>query len=403
MPTPVKRAPRKATAAAVKTPAGKGERRKASMAIAAQINRDKDFGEGTVVLASQVQIPDRQSTGALAFDVAMTGGLPVNQWTEVIGNESSGKTTFVMKSLADAQRRDEEFFCVWVASESFDPRQAEMCGVDMDRVYLIEENIMELAFKAVLLFVEGRACDMVVIDSYPALVTQLEDNKGMDEITMGGAKILNLFMRKCTKASKRSMTDAEDRPFSGVIVNQWREKIGVIHGDPRTTPGGKGKNFWMYARLEVRRDEWITNTQKEKVGQVIKLVCIKMKGARPQQIGVVDYYFVDHGEFSAGEYDTFKQIINLSLLFDVVERSGTGSKGPEGQFIKSRDLLVETLSSDVEWRARVERDVLAIAKRGKAPTEIDDDVVLHVVPDEDDDDDEVAAARPRRRRKTVVA
>lgn len=400
---PKKRVPRKSTAQSVKTLQGKEERRKQTLAIAAELNRDKDFGPGTVVLATDVVVPDRATTGALAFDVAMSGGLPVNQWTEVVGLENSGKTTFILKALAKLQQLDPDFFCVWVASESFDPDLADKCGVDRSRIYLIEENVMELAFKAVLKFVEGRGCDMVVIDSYPAMVTQLEDEKGVDEVSMGGAKILNLFMRKCTKASKRSLTDAEDRPFIGILVNQWREKIGVMHGDPRTTPGGKGKNFWMYARLDVKRDDWLTNPKKEKVGQTIKIVCFKMKGARPQQIGVADFYFADHGQFKAGDYDDFKQIVNLALLFEVIDRRGSGYVGPGGEFIKSGELLRETLESDVEWRAQVERDVLQLAKRGKAPVEIDADeadiVLLHP---EEEDDIEPVSARPRRRRKTVV-
>lgn len=374
------------------------DRAKATLAIVNKINRDKKYGPGTIVRATEIVTPERWRTGALAFDVAMSGGLPVNQWTEVVGNENSGKTTFILKALAANQKRDSEFFCVWVASETFDPDLADKCGVDRSRVYLIEENVMEVAFELALEFIEGRACDMLVIDSYPALTTQQEDAKTMEEHSMGGAKVLNLFMRKCTKATKRSLTDLEDRPFSGIIVNQWREKIGVLHGDPRTTPGGKGKNYWMYARLDVRRDEWIVNKQKEKVGQAIKIVCFKMKGARPQQVGVADFYFAEHGEFMPGDYDDFKQIVNLAILFDVIERSGSGYKGPEGQHLKSQQLLVDTLASDVEWRERVEREVLEIAGRGKAPVEVDADVVSIV-----EDEEEVPSAKPRSRRRGVNA
>jgi recombination protein RecA len=375
------------------------DRRAATLAIVNKINRDKNYGAGTIVLATDVIVPDRLPTGALAFDVAMSGGLPVNQWTEVVGNENSGKTTFILKALAAAQAADPDYFCVWVASEAFDPDLADKCGVDRSRVYLIEENVMEVAFSLALEFIEGRACDMLVIDSYPAMVTQLEDAKTMEELSMGGAKVLNLFMRKCTKATKRSLTDADDRPFTGIIVNQWREKIGVIHGDPRTTPGGKGKNYWMYARLDVKRDEWIVNAQKEKVGQAIKIVCFKMKGARPQQIGVVDFYFADHGEFKPGDYDAFKQIINLAVLFDVIGRRGSGYVGPNDVYIKSQQLLADTLASDLEWRAQVERDVLEIAKRGKAPVEIDADILSIV----EEEEEEPARHKPRSRRKTVSA
>ena len=401
-PVPAKRVTGKAVALAPSLAMSGVDKRKQSAIIAARLNRDKRFGEGSVVIASDLKIPDRWTTGALAFDVAMSGGLAVNQWSEVVGLENHGKTTFVLKALAANQRRDPDFFCVWVASEAFDPKLADICGVDRTRVYLIEENVMELAFEAVLAFLQDRGCDMVVIDSYPAMVTALEDSKGVDEISMGGAKILNLFMRKATKAGKRSMTDLGDRPFTGVVVNQWRERIGVIRGDPRTTAGGKGKNYWMYARLDVKRTEYIVDKSKAKIGQAITVVCFKMKGARPGQIGVADFYFADHGEFKAGDYDDFKQTINLALYFDVIGRSGNGYVGPEGQFIKSHALLTDTLKSDVAWRAEVELKVLAMALAGKSPVETEDDesnvVPLHAVDEEEED---VPSAKPVRRRKVV--
>lgn len=386
--------PRKRVAAKPQT---QDERQKLTEAAVAAVNRK--YGPGSAIRADKIVLPDRLTTGALAFDVAMGNGFPVNQWSEVVGLENAGKTTVILKALAKAQELDPYYFCVWVASEAFDPDLADKCGVDRTRVYLIEENVMEVAFDEVLDFIEGRGCDMVVIDSYPAMVTAEEDGKTMNDVTMGGAKKLNLFMRKCTKASKRSMTDpASDRPFTGILVNQWREKIGVLHGDPRTTSGGKGKNYWMYARLDIKRDEYIVNSRKEKVGQRIKMICFKMKGARPQQVGVVDFYFAEHGEFAPGDYDDFKQIVNLAILFDVIGRRGTGYIGPEDQFIKSEQLLVDTLKSDIAWRERVEREVLDIAAKGKAPVEIDAEVIeLHAV---DDEEDETPRA-PRRRRRTI--
>jgi len=400
---PRKRIPTKATAAEVATEAGKFDRKAATLAIRNKLNRkttSSKYGPGTVVSASEVVVPTRLPTGSPAFDVAMTGGLPVNQWTEVVGNENSGKTTFILKSLAKAQRVDPDFVCLWIASETYDPKLATMCGVDNSRVELVEENIMEIAFDIALEYIDGRGCDMVVIDSYPALSTQLEDAKTMEEHTMGGAKVLNLFMRKCTKASKRSLTDPDnDRPFTGVIVNQWREKIGVMHGDPRTTPGGKGKNYWMYARLDVKRDEWITDSSKAKIGQVIKIVCFKMKGARPQQVGVTDFYFADYGEFKAGDYDEFKGLVNLGLLFDIIGRRGSGYVDLNGVFYKSSALLVEALRTDQQQRARLEKELVENSKRGLAPVDIEDEPadVVHLVPAIEEED--VPSARPSKPRK----
>ncbi len=395
---PRKRLPVKATAAAVATPVGRLDRKANTQAIRNRLNRDKKHGPGTVVGADEVVIPERLTTGSPGFDVAMSGGFPVNQWTEVVGLENSGKTTCILKALAKAQRDDPDFTCLWIASETYDPKLATMCGVDNSRVELVEENIMEVAFDIALEYIDGRGCDMVVIDSYPALTTAAEDAKTMEEHTMGGAKVLNLFMRKCTKATKRSLTDPEsDRPFTGIIVNQWRERIGVMHGDPRTTPGGKGKNFWVYGRIEVKRDEWITNAAKEKVGQVIKVVVIKMKGARPQRVGVSDFYFAEHEGFSTGEYDTFKQVVNLAQLFDIITRRGSGYVDLNGAYYRSQADLIAALRVDDEQRARIEAEVLAFGERGRAPVETEDDAaVLALVPEEDR-----PSHRPTRRRQTV--
>lgn len=405
--TPRKRTPKKATAAEVATEQGRLDRRAATLAIRNKLNRatrsDK-YGPGTVVSAAEVVVPTRMPTGSPAFDVAMSGGFPVNQWSEVVGLENAGKTTVILKALAKSQQQDADYTCLWIASESYDPKLAAMCGVDNERVELVEENVMEVAFDIALQYIEGRGCDMVVIDSYPAMVTQLEDGKNMDEVTMGGAKVLNLFMRKCTKASKRSLTNPDDdRPFTGVLVNQWREKIGVMHGDPRTTSGGKGKNYWMYARLDVKRDEWITNSAKEKVGQVIKIVCFKMKGARPQQVGVTDFYFAEHGEFKPGDYDEFKGLVNLGLLFDIIGRRGSGYVDLDGVFYKSQADLVEALRADTGQRTRLEAELVAFSKRGKAPIEVEDETrVLELVADTAAvDDAELLSVRPRKRRKTV--
>lgn len=392
--------PRPRSVKPVTPPAVRESSRERAKQVAAEINRDKRFGPGSVVVASNiVPPPPRLSTGSVAFDAALGGGLPANQWTEIVGQESSGKTSFVLKLIARQQAINPDFTVAWVAAEGWDDKLAAMCGVDPTGVFLIEENVMELAYEALLKYVEARACDLAVIDSYPALTTEQEDGKTMEEVTMGGAKVTNQFMRKMTKAGKRSLLDSNDRPFSGIFINQWREKIGVMHGDPRTTSGGKGKNYWMYCRIDFRRDDWLLDSQKRKVGQAIKLVVMKMKGARPQQVGVTDYYFADHDGFKAGEYDEFKALVSLALLFELIERSGSGYRHPDGAFMNSGALLVATLRSDVAWRAQVEADVLRIASHGKAPVEIDADVVA-LAPGVDEED--APSAKPTRRRRTIA-
>jgi recombination protein RecA len=184
---------------------------------------------------------------------------------------------------------------------------------------------MEEAYDAVIAFAESKSVDAIVIDSLPALVPGPENEKNMDEMTVGrGALLTNKFFRKAGAAMKRSMVEAE-RPILGIIINQWRMKIGVMHGDPRTTPGGVGKDYAYFTRSEVKRDEWIevgSGTNKVRVGQRIKIRVIKNKTAPPQQIAYIDYYFQDHSIYEAGDYDTAKEVAAMAIIKQVVERRG---------------------------------------------------------------------------------
>ena len=209
--------------------------------ILAKIN--KKYGTDTIVLASEIKEgTGRLTTGSISFDVALGGGWPINQWHELVGEASNGKTAIALKTIAANQKRDPQFTTVWVAAEQWVPSYAEMCGVDVSRVYVISTNIMEEAYEAVIEITQSKSVDCIVIDSLPALIPTSEDEKEMEESTVGrGALLTNKFFRKVGKASKRSLTEPE-RPFIGLLINQWRSKIGVMYGDPRTTPGGLGKD-----------------------------------------------------------------------------------------------------------------------------------------------------------------
>jgi recombination protein RecA len=200
-----------------------------------------------------------------------------------------------------------------------------MCGVDTSRVIVIETNIMEEAYQAVIEFAKSKAVDAIVIDSLPALVPQPEMDKNMDEMTVGrGALLTNKFFRVVGDAMKRSLIE-DERPVLGLIINQYRMKIGVMHGDPRTTPGGEGKNYAFFTRSEVRRDEWIeagSGVNKQRVGQRIKIRTIKNKVAPPQRVAYIDYYFADHSIYSAGDYDFAKEIAAMVIVKQIVDRKG---------------------------------------------------------------------------------
>lgn len=332
---------------------------------------NKKLGADTVVLGEDiVDTNGRMTTGSLAFDVALGGGWPVNQWHELIGEASNGKTAIALKTIAANQAKDPQFTAVWVAAEEWVPAYAEMCGVDLSRVYVISTNIMEDAYEAVIEIVESKAVDCVVIDSLPALVPSSEDEKQMEESTVGRTALLtNKFFRKVGKASKRSLVEAE-RPFIGIMVNQWRSKIGVMYGDPRTTPGGLGKDYAFFTRIEVKRDDWIeigTGQEKHRVGQTIKIRTLKNKSAPPSQTAFVDFYFAPGGTIDRGNYDFAKEIVAMGIINKVVTRAGAYYRydiNGETRQWQGADSMLNSIREEIDLKETLERDVLDSIKAG---------------------------------------
>jgi len=317
---------------------------------------NKKYGEDVVVKGSAVrEMMPRISTGILAFDLMLGGGLPVNQWSEIVGEESSGKTALAYKIIATNQAKNPEFTALWVAAEEYVPEYAKALGVDLDRLWVVESNVMEHVYDLVITAMDNRAVDIIVIDSLPALVPSDESEKMMEEFTVGlGARLTGKFFRKSSKAQKRSLVH-EERGCTGIIINQWRDKIGVMWGDPRTTPGGKAKNFHYFARLEVKRDEWIKN-KDEIVGQTIKARTLKNKTYRPNQVGVVDFYFADYAEFTCGSFDTVKDIVNIAISYELVSRAGAYYMY-NGQKWQGKDGILQAVREDLELREKLINDV----------------------------------------------
>lgn len=333
-----------------------------ALKIAAGIN--KKLGAGTVVPASKVIVPKRITTGSLTLDVVLGGGWPMNQWVELVGEASHGKTAIALRTIAANQATNPEFVAVWIAAEGFDPDYAELCGVDTERVLLVETNSMEDAFDSVIQFMESKAVDLVVIDSLPALVPSAEDEKHMEEFTVGrGALLTNKFFRKVASATKRDLVEVE-RPVLGIMINQYRMKIGVMHGDPRTTPGGQGKDYAYTIRCEVKRDDWLevgTGQDKRRVGQTIRVRTIKNKTFPPQQTAYLDFYFSEGGPISAGSYDTGKEIVALSILNGIVDRRGGWLYYGDRKWQGAQN-LIESLREELELSEEISKAVLDTVK-----------------------------------------
>ena len=330
--------------------------------VAALLN--KRFGENVVVVGSDIRadlIP-RITSGSTTLDYVLGGGFPGNQWNELIGESSHGKTAVALKTIAANQRLNPDHTTVWVAAEQWVPEYAAMCGVDTSRVIVIETNIMEEAYDAVIAFAESKAVDAIVIDSLPALSPSPEMEKNMDEMTVGrGALLTNKFFRVVGSAIKRSLVE-DERAVLGIVINQYRMKIGVMHGDPRTTPGGEGKNYAFFTRCEVRRDEWIEigpSGNKTRIGQVIKVRSLKNKTAPPQRVAYFDFYFAPGGDCAPGEYDFAKEIAAMSVLNEIIERKGAWYYYGERKW-QGTDAVIASIREEIELKEELAKKVLEI-------------------------------------------
>lgn len=334
-------------------------------ALVAKINKEHP---GTIRLGTEIPAPPRITSGSLSLDIALGGGWPANQWSEVVGRESSGKTALVLKSLAANQERDPEYCALWVAAEGYDREWALSLGVDNSRVLVYPTRAMEEAYTVMLQACESRAVDLVVLDSYPALIADLEAEKGMDELQVSlGARVSGKFWRKAGSSTSRSL-DGDERPLLGIVINQWRSQIGAFspHGTPTTTPGGNAKNYAFFVRLEVSRTEYIDETRPGKgavrVGQTIKAKTFKNKSAAPHKIASVDFYFADTETlgFKQGDYDSVKELITMGVYYDAIDRAGA-YYNVAGTRVKGREALVELLRGDLTAQEQLRGQILAAA------------------------------------------
>jgi recombination protein RecA len=304
--------------------------------------------------ANKLQTFQRVTTGSLSFDLMLGGGWPLNAWNEIIGNESSGKTAITLKTIAANQALDPNWRCLWVASEDFNGLWASALGVDTGRVVLALTNTMEDAYTIIIEALDSQAFDAVVLDSYPALTPKSEVEAAMGDWTVGlGARLTNKLMRLSPPAQRR---EPGERNCLAIIVNQWRDKIGVMYGDPRTTPGGKGKNFSYLTRVEVSRDEFLTSPSKAKVGQTIKARTLKNKTAPPNRVAVTDFYFDDCPPFRQGQYDTVGEICNIAIAYEIITRKGAWYYYGEDRWNGSAAVL-EALREDFDVQQSVDAQV----------------------------------------------
>lgn len=264
-----------AAKAAPKTPTTKGGDRKDLEFAISSIN--KQFGEGTLMRmgdATKMEV-SVISTGSLAIDLALgVGGLPRGRVCEIYGPESSGKTTFCLSIIAEAQRQGGNAVFVDV-EHALDPRYAKIVGVDLENLMVSQPESGEDALNITETLIRSGAIDVIVVDSVAALVSKQELDGQMGDTTVGlQARMMSQAMRRLTSAINKTKCVC-------IFTNQIREKIGVMFGNPETTPGGRALKFFSSVRMDIRRIGQIKETSGKVTGNRTRIKVVKNKVAPP--------------------------------------------------------------------------------------------------------------------------
>ena len=284
------------------------DKKEALSRVLAQI--DKDFGKGAVMRLGENLKMDIESipTGILPLDIATgIGGLPRGRIIEIFGPESSGKTTVSLHVIAEAQRNGGEVAFI-DAEHALDPVYAKKIGVDIDSLLVSQPDIGEQALEITDALVRSNAIDVIVIDSVAALTPRQEIEGDMGDSHMGlHARLMSQALRKLTSVISRSKTVV-------IFINQLREKVGVMFGNPETTTGGRALKFYSSMRLDVRRVEGIKNGN-EFIGNKTKVKIVKNKVAPPFKEAEFEIIFGEGVSKAA-------TLIDVGVSLDIVEKSG---------------------------------------------------------------------------------
>ncbi len=272
---------------------------------------EKQYGKGSVMKLGEHSFVDVDtiSTGSLAIDYALgVGGLPRGRIIEIYGPESSGKTTLALQCIAECQKGGGKAAFI-DAEHAIDPRYAKALGVDVDELILSQPDSGEQALEIAEVLIRSGAIDLIVVDSVAALVPQAELDGEMGDSNIGlHARLMSKAMRKLAGAMNAN-------GCTTIFINQLREKVGIMFGNPETTTGGRALKFYASIRLEVRKSEAIKNGQ-EVIGNKVNVKVAKNKVAPPFKTCQVEIYY--------GEgISHLSEVINLGVEMGIIEKSGS--------------------------------------------------------------------------------
>ncbi|MCR5340940.1 MAG: recombinase RecA [Saccharofermentans sp.] len=342
------------TKSAVAPVQDQSERRKALDAAMAQI--EKQFGQGAVMrLGDQTHIDiETIPTGALTLDIALgIGGLPRGRIVEIYGPESSGKTTVALHCVAEAQKQGGT--CAFIDAEhALDANYAANIGVDIDNLLLSQPDTGEQALEICETLVRSGCIDVVVIDSVAALVPRAEIEGEMGDSHVGlQARLMSQALRKLAPVVAKSNTIC-------IFINQLREKVGVMFGNPETTPGGRALKFYASVRLDVRKTETLRNGT-DVIGNHTRVKVVKNKVAPPFKEAEFDILY-GKGVSSEG------CILDLAVENNIVDKSGSWFAYKGNKIAQGRDAAKTYLIEHPDVREEIE----TLVRESYMPAEYDD-------------------------------
>lgn len=314
---------------------------------------EKDFGAGTVMRLGDdaVQNVETISTGSLGLDYALgVGGLPRGRITEIYGPESSGKTTLAIHVIAEAQKKGG--ICAIIDAEhAFDRFYAEKLGVDVNNLWLAQPDNGEQALDIAEQLINSGAIDVLVIDSVAALTPKAEIEGEMGDKNVGlHARLMSQAMRKLTGTISRTRTCC-------IFINQIREKIGVMFGNPETTTGGNALKFYSSVRIEIRPSSFIKDGDVT-IGRIAKVKVVKNKVAPPFMKAEFEIMFGE-GISKAGE------IIDLAVEHGIVKKSGAWFSYNGTKLGQGRDAVKKVIADNPELSEELEQLILEKLNAGK--------------------------------------
>lgn len=321
---------------------------------------EKQYGKGAVMKLGQSADynVDAIPTGSMTLDMALgIGGVPRGRIVEIYGPESSGKTTVALQIVAEAQKLGGEVAFVDV-EHALDPVYARALGVDIDNMLVSQPDSGEQALEIAEALVRSGALDVIVLDSVAAMVTKAEIDGEMGDTHVGQlARLMSQAMRKLTSVISKSNCVA-------IFINQVREKIGVIYGNPETTPGGRALKFYSSVRIEVRKGEAIKNGA-EVIGNRTKCKVVKNKVSPPFKECEFDLFF-GKGISREGE------VVDLAVDLDIIHKSGAWFSYEGDKIGQGRENTKEWLKNNPEKAKEIEEkikqktdELIMVSKKGK--------------------------------------